>query len=70
MSSAQPPFRDVTVGDLLTRLAESLPDREALVYDGGPRYTFATLEREARTIARGLMALGVARGERDRKSVV
>jgi fatty-acyl-CoA synthase len=59
-----PPFRDVTVGDLLTHLARSLPDREALVYGDGPRFTFATLEQEARTIARGLMALGVARGER------
>ena len=59
-----PPYRDVTVGDLLTRLARALPDREALVYGDGPRFTFAALEREARTIARGLMALGVARGER------
>src|SRR5258708_12537814 len=59
-----PPYRDVTVGDLLTRLAQALPDREALVYAEGPRLTFAALEREARTIARGLMAIGVARGER------
>ena len=59
-----PPFRDVTVGDLLTRLARALPDRDALVYGAGPRFTFAALEQEARTIARGLMALGVARGER------
>src|SRR4030088_2807519 len=61
---ARPPFRDVTVGDLLTRLAQALPDRDALVYRDGPRFTFAALELEARTIARGLMALGVARGER------
>ena len=61
---SQPPFRDVTVGDLLTKLARALPAHEALVYAGGPRYTFAALEREARTIARGLMALGVAAGER------
>jgi fatty-acyl-CoA synthase len=59
-----PPFRDVTVGDLLSRLAAALPDREALVYGDRPRFTFAALEQEARTIARGLMALGVARGER------
>src|SRR3981081_2184340 len=59
-----PPFRDVTVRDLLARLAQALPDREALVYGDGPRFTFAALEQEARTIARGLMALGVARGER------
>ena len=60
----QPPFRDVTVGELLTRLSQALPDHEALVYADGPRFTFASLEQEARTIARGLMALGVERGER------
>src|SRR3954468_309290 len=62
--SPMPPFRDVTVGDLLTRLARALPDREALVYGEAPRFTFAALEREARTIARGLMAAGIAPGER------
>jgi fatty-acyl-CoA synthase len=60
----QPPFRDVTVGDLLSRLAHALPLNEALVYAEGPRYTFESLEREARTIARGLIALGVEPGER------
>jgi len=59
-----PPYRDVTVGDLLTRLAEALPAHDALVYADGPRYTFESLEREARTIARGLIALGVEPGER------
>ena len=61
---AQPPYRDVTVGDLLTGLARALPDREALVYAQGPRWTFEALEHEARTIARGLLALGVEPGER------
>ena len=38
------PFRDLTVGALLTRLAETLPDHEALVYrDRGLRLTFAAL---------------------------
>jgi fatty-acyl-CoA synthase len=60
----RPPYRDVTVGDLLARLADDLPANPALVYGGGPRYTFADLEREARRIARGLAARGVARGER------
>src|SRR5204863_6958889 len=64
MGLSLPPYRDVTVGDLLTRLAAALPDREALIYRDGPRFTFAALEQEARTIARGLMAIGVARGER------
>ena len=60
----QPPYRDLTVGALLTRLARALPDHDALVYADGPRYTFAQLEEEARTIARGLIALGVQPGER------
>src|SRR5450631_1858661 len=64
MNLSQPPFRDVTVGELLTRLARAIPDRAALVYAGRPRLTFGQLEQEARTIARGLMALGVVRGER------
>src|SRR3954468_3992329 len=64
MPHPQPPYRDVTVGDLLSRLAAALPDREALVYGGGPRFTFAALQQEARTLARGLIALGVGRGER------
>jgi fatty-acyl-CoA synthase len=60
----QPPYRDVTVGGLLTALAAALPRHDALVYETAPRYTFVELEREARTIARGLMAAGVEHGER------
>jgi fatty-acyl-CoA synthase len=60
----QPPYRDITVGDLLTRLTRALPDREAVVYAQGPRWTFGALDQEARTIARGLVALGVSPGER------
>ncbi|MDX2029655.1 MAG: AMP-binding protein [Blastocatellia bacterium] len=61
----QPPYRDIPVGALLTQLAQAQPDREALVYaDPALRWTFAQLEAEARLIARGLMAIGVARGER------
>jgi fatty-acyl-CoA synthase len=61
---SSPPYQDVTVGNLLTRLAGALPDTEALVYADGPRYTFAALEQEAREIARGLIAIGVEPGER------
>jgi fatty-acyl-CoA synthase len=64
MTANLPPYRDVTVGELLTRLAQALPDRDALVYERQPRYSFAALEREARVVARGLMALGVEQGER------
>jgi fatty-acyl-CoA synthase len=59
------PFRDVTVGQLLTHLAAALPTREALVYaDRKQTWTFAELEREARLIARGLIAASVERGDR------
>ena len=59
-----PPFRDITVGNLLTSLSRALPSRPALLYENGPRYTFAELEREARLVARGLIAYGVQPGER------
>ncbi|MGH9839116.1 MAG: AMP-binding protein [Blastocatellia bacterium] len=65
MITQNPPYRDVTVGALLTQLAQSIPDNEALVYaDRNLRMTFAELESEAQLIARGLMAAGVERGER------
>jgi fatty-acyl-CoA synthase len=58
-------FRDLTVGQLLTQLAATIPDNEALVYaKPGPRWTFRDLETEARLIARGLIAAGVQRGDR------
>ena len=56
------PFRDVTVGRLLTLLAEQFPEREALVYShAGLRWTFRQLNDEARLVARGLLAAGVRR---------
>ncbi len=62
------PYRDITVGALLTRLADDLPGREALVYShAGERWTFRALDDEARLIARGLVASGVgARRSRGR----
>jgi fatty-acyl-CoA synthase len=65
MPSQPSSCRDVTVGALLTRLAEFIPENEALVYaDRNLRLTFAELEAEARLVARGLMACGVEQGER------
>jgi fatty-acyl-CoA synthase len=54
----------VTVGDLLTHLARTLPSQPALSYECAPRFTFAELEQEVRIVARGLIAVGVQRGER------
>ncbi|MBP6822660.1 MAG: AMP-binding protein [Acidobacteria bacterium] len=65
MNSPFPPYRDVTVGSLLTHLAESIPYSEALVYSNpNLKLSFGELEAEARLVARGLMACGVERGER------
>ena len=47
MHRFEPPYRDVTVGDLLTKLAQGEPARPALLYEHRPRYTFAELEAEA-----------------------
>lgn len=57
--------RDVTVGGLLTALARHHSDKEALVYpDRGLRYDFSTLEWLCRQVAKGLIDLGVERGDR------
>ncbi len=64
MTPQLPPYRDITVGSLLTRLAEALPDNEALAYsERNLRLTFSRLEAEARLVARGLMDCGVERGQ-------
>jgi len=63
-------LRNKTIGRLLEDNAAVWPDREALVYPvlGEPgretRYTWAELNREVDTLARGLMALGVKKGDR------
>lgn len=51
-----------TLGELLTGTAARRPDHEALVVDD-ERLTYAELLDRARTVARGLAALGVGRGD-------
>ena len=58
-------YRDVTVGELLARLAKDYPRNEALIYpDRGLRYDFSQLEDIARKTARGLLSLGIEAGDR------
>ncbi|HEU4390867.1 MAG TPA: AMP-binding protein, partial [Blastocatellia bacterium] len=58
-------YRNVTVGDLLARLARDVPSHEALVYpDRGLRYDFANLEWLVRQVAKGLLSIGIERGDR------
>ncbi|MBI3654655.1 MAG: AMP-binding protein [Acidobacteria bacterium] len=66
MSAHKPiAYCDVTIGELLTLLARDYPQHEALVYpDRNLRYNFLELEQRAKQIARGLLDLGIERGDR------
>jgi fatty-acyl-CoA synthase len=58
-------YLDVKVGELLALLARDYPQQEALIYpDRHLRYDFSQLEWLARQVARGLLSLGIERGDR------
>jgi fatty-acyl-CoA synthase len=52
----------LTLGQMLDRAAERLPDREAIVFKG-QRITYTQLKRRADDFARGLLALGLGPGD-------
>jgi fatty-acyl-CoA synthase len=59
---------DITIGDLLERQAEAFPDREALVYNYPEigldlRMSYSQYRSEAGRLAKGLMAMGIERGD-------
>ncbi len=59
------PLLGETIGHCLNRMADDCGDREALVScHQGLRYTYRELRAEADRAARGLLALGVERGDR------
>src|SRR5258707_14387867 len=59
------PLLGETIGDNLRRSVERFADNEALVVPHqGYRATYAQLWEQAGQVARGLMARGVARGDR------
>ena len=63
--SSQEPLIGSTIGDLFDRVVEQVPDNEALVSrHQNLRYTYRELKEEVNRFARGLMALGVQRGDR------
>lgn len=54
----------ITVGALLDRVAGEYPDHEALVYSHrGLRYSYSEFNALCRKVAKGLMALGIAKNE-------
>ncbi len=59
---------NVTIGDLLDKQAESIPDKEALVYNYPElgivlRLNYRQYRDEANKLAKGLLALGIQKGE-------
>src|SRR5690349_11886660 len=59
------PLIGATIGDLFDRVAEQYPDQEALVScHQGLRYTYRELRAACDRFARGLLALGVQKGDR------
>jgi len=62
---------DLTMGDLLDQRAEELPSQEAIVYSCYPefgdalniRWTYQDYRDRANAIAKGLMALGLNKGD-------
>jgi len=62
---------NTTIGDLLDKRATSYPEREAIVYSAYPefgtalnlRWTYREYRERANAVAKGLMALGLQKGE-------
>lgn len=62
---------DLTMGDLLDQRAEAFPNQEAIVYSCYPEFgdalnihwTYQDYRKRANAIARGLMALGLNKGD-------
>lgn len=65
------PLLEISIGDLLDRRAEEIPAQEALVYSCYPefgdalniRWTYQEYRERVNTIARGLLALGLNKGD-------
>ncbi len=63
--ASEKPLLGVTIGDMFDQTAEQYPDNEALVSrHQNLRYTYRELQAVVNKFARGLMALGIQKGER------
>ncbi|KAL2072018.1 hypothetical protein VTL71DRAFT_11361 [Oculimacula yallundae] len=61
----EPPLRDLTLGSLLDEQCEIRGDKECLIVaHTGVRWTYPELQRQSRTLAKGMMALGLKKGDR------
>ena len=63
--ASEQPLIGATIGDLFDRVAAAFPGREALVScHQGVRYTYRELRDQCDRFARGLLAIGVGKGDR------
>src|SRR6478672_9321410 len=54
----------ITIGDLLDRQAARFGDRDALIHvEHGVRYTYAEFRDECDRVAKGMLALGIQKGD-------
>lgn len=61
----QPKLLDITLGELLTLQALQYGDYECLVFPWtGARWTYAGLKDESDRVARGMLAMGIQKGDR------
>ncbi len=59
------PLMEITMGDMLDETARKFPNNDAVVYTDRPyRRTYAEFAAETDLVARGLMALGIKRGDK------
>lgn len=57
-------FGKITIGGMLDHITGLYPDNDALIYgDRGLRYTYREFRKKCDDLGKGLMALGVKRGE-------
>ena len=69
--AAGEPLLDMTIGECLDQRAEEFPTKEAIVYSCYPefggaldiRWTYPAYRDQANTVAKGLLALGLKRGD-------
>lgn len=57
-------YKKITIGKLVDEIAAQYPETDALVYvDRGLRLNYREFREECRTVARGLMSLGIRKGD-------
>ena len=59
------PLRELTLGQILDQTAAKFPDNDAIVYvDRDFRQTYKEFNQAVDEMAKGLMALGIKKGEK------